>query len=79
MTGFRLEVREICALLGYYSACSGNSWNFGPFKMGPIGCLETSVRNYDHTLRNSQKEGSSQNPTNAVCHTALKQCVLVNG
>jgi hypothetical protein len=56
MSGFRLEVREICAFLGYYSACSGNSWNFGPSKMGPIGCLEMSVRNYHHMLRNSQEE-----------------------
>jgi hypothetical protein len=28
--------------------------------MGPIGCLETSVRSYHHSLRNSPEEGSSQ-------------------
>jgi len=78
MSGFRLEAREIFPILGYYSVCNGNSWNFGPFKMGPIGCLETSVRNYHHTLRNRRKERSSQNPTTAVCHRALKQRVLVN-
>jgi len=25
-------------------------------KMGPIGCPETSVRNYDHSLRNNPEE-----------------------
>jgi len=29
------------------------SW---PLKMGPIGCLETSVRNYNYTLRNVPEE-----------------------
>ena len=28
--------------------------------MGPIGCPETSVRNYHYSLRNSPEEGSSQ-------------------
>jgi len=31
----------------------------GPLKMGPIGCSETSVRNYHYSLRNSSKQSSS--------------------
>ena len=30
-----------------------------PLKMRPIGCAETSVRNYHYSLRNSPEEGSS--------------------
>jgi len=61
ISGFRREVAENCALLGYYSASSGN---FSPtfrdnlsvpssvfknltLRMGPIGCSE---RNYHHSL-----------------------------
>jgi hypothetical protein len=58
---------ENCALLDYYAASSSNSlpmfrdnlsvptW---PRKMGPIGCPETSVRNYHHSLRNNPEERS---------------------
>ena len=28
--------------------------------LGPIGCPETSVRNYHHSLRNNPEESSSQ-------------------
>jgi len=45
ISGFRSEVDENCALLGHYAASSGNflpTW----MRMGPIGCTETSVRNY---------------------------------
>jgi hypothetical protein len=31
-----------------------------PLKMGPIGCPETSLRNYHHTLRNSSEERTSR-------------------
>jgi len=31
-------------------------WILEPLKMGPIGCTETSVRNYHHTLRNITEE-----------------------
>ena len=66
---------QSCALLGYYAAGSGNSsrifrnnpsvpssrikmsWSF---KMGPLDSLETSVRNYHYTLRNSPEEGGSR-------------------
>jgi len=76
ISGFRREVDENCALLGYYATRSGNyvpkfpdnlfvtssrvfleSW---PPKMGPIGCPETSVRNYHYSLRNNPEEAGSQ-------------------
>jgi len=31
-----------------------------PLKMGPIGCTETSVRNYHYSLRNSPEKRSSR-------------------
>jgi hypothetical protein len=35
------------------------SWISCPLKMGPIGCPETSARNYGNTLRhNSEERGS---------------------
>ena len=55
---------ENCDLLGSYTASNGNSlptfWNSLPFKEGPIGCPETSVRNYHFSLRNSPEERSSR-------------------
>jgi hypothetical protein len=54
------------ALLGYHAASSGNfyrrfatldSW---PLKIGQIGCPETSLRNYDYSLRNNSEERSSR-------------------
>jgi hypothetical protein len=49
---------EIRPLLGYYVGCSGkNSFlDFGPFKKGPTGCPETSVRNYHCRLHNIPEE-----------------------
>jgi hypothetical protein len=47
------------AVLGYYAASSGNSIPKFRDKMGPIGCPETSVRNYHYSLRNNPKERSS--------------------
>jgi hypothetical protein len=78
ISGFHCAVDEICVLLGYYLAYSGNSlptfrdnlsvptWRVQIFKnrrvfrscfswtlkLGPIGCLETSMRTYHSTLRN---------------------------
>jgi hypothetical protein len=56
---------HICPLLGYYAAYIGNSlptfrsnfqgwrnWTSRPLNIGPIGCPETSVRNYHYTLYN---------------------------
>jgi len=55
ISGFRREVGEKCALLGYYFFFT--SW---PLKMGPKGCPETSVRNYHYSLRNNPEERSSR-------------------
>jgi len=35
-------------------------WISWPLKMGPIGCPETSVRNYHYTLRNIPEERRSE-------------------
>ena len=70
-----LSSSEDCALLGHYAASSGNSlhtfrgslsvhsskvqgskWKK---QMGPIGCPETSVRNYHYSLHNNPEERSS--------------------
>jgi hypothetical protein len=85
ISGFRHEVAENCALLGYYTASSGNflltfrdnlsvpSSRFkkpkevyiklrigaAGYRMGLIGCPETSVRNYYYSLRNNAEERSS--------------------
>jgi len=43
-----------CALLGYYTKNSGNSLprvrDNLPVPLGPVGCLETSMRNYHYSL-----------------------------
>ena len=48
------------ALLRYYVPSSGNSLStFRGKPLGPIGCPETSVRNYHYSLRNNPEEHSS--------------------
>ena len=48
-----------------------------PFKMGPIGCPETSVRNYHYTLRNNPEERLKSLraewclPVHVLTHTAF--------
>jgi hypothetical protein len=79
ISGFRPEVDENCALLGYYAAISGKSvptfrrnlsgpifkgqeiqeLTFFSLEDGPIGCPETSVRNYQYLLRNKPEKRSS--------------------
>jgi hypothetical protein len=51
MSGFRSKVDESWDLLRYYAASSGNSL--------PIGCPETSIRNYHYSLRNNPEKRSS--------------------
>ena len=55
ISGFRREEYDICAIPGYEAAQSivQDSW---ALKVGPIGCPETSVRNYHYTLRNIPEE-----------------------
>ena len=52
ISGFRRKEDENCDLLGCYTASSGNSL--------PIGCPETSVRNYHYSLRNNPQKRSSR-------------------
>ena len=76
ISGFLHEADEICALLGYYTAYSGNFLlsfrdNLSVsssrvkiswlLKTGPIGGPETAVRNYHYTLSNIPEERRSQN------------------
>jgi len=39
--------------------------------MRPIGCPETSVRNYHYSLRNDPEEHSSPNGINFVVHSLI--------
>ena len=65
ISGFRLGVNEIRALLGFYAAQKVSFIptfrdNISvPLKMGPIGYPETSARNYPSTLRTIAKERGS--------------------
>jgi hypothetical protein len=67
ISGFRHEVDENDALLGYYTVSSGNFfltfWDIliSPifWGLGAIGCPEMSVRNYRYTLLNNPEERSS--------------------
>jgi hypothetical protein len=76
ISDFRRDADEICALLGCYAAPNGNPLPtfrgnlsvtsprvkyLRPLKTGPIGCPETSVKDYHSTLRNTQEERRSHN------------------
>ena len=76
---------EKCALLCYYAASSGKflpAFRDNPsvpyfldslsLKMGPIGCPETSVRNYHYSLRKSPEELSSHLLRGRNCCVLLK-------
>ena len=56
ISGFCSYVDGICALLGYYAAYAGNPLLFGDnlsvLEVRPIGCPETSVKDYHQTRRN---------------------------
>jgi hypothetical protein len=56
-SGFRRQVVENCALLGYYAA--SGCWTL---RIGPIGCPETSVRNCHCWLRNNPEQRGSHLP-----------------
>jgi len=62
ISGFRLEVDDNYAVMGYYAACRGSPILKGhkscPLKVEPIGCLETSVMYYHCILNNSPEENS---------------------
>jgi hypothetical protein len=68
--GFNHKVEEICPLLGYYTACSGNSLTLFQDNLsipssrvknrGQVGFPEMSVRNSYYTLCNIPEEWRSQ-------------------
>jgi hypothetical protein len=64
ISGFRCEVDENCALLGYYAMSSGNSLGtFHDSLLVPsprVKNAETSVWNYHYSLHNNPKEHTSQ-------------------
>jgi len=77
ISGLRCEVDENCALLGYYAFSSGNflpmyrgnlsvpssGSKYERKEMGPLGCPETSVRNYHYSpFHNPQKRSSYSGP-----------------
>ena len=79
-SGFRSDVDEICALLGYYAAYSGNylptfrdnlsvpSSRTKPTpEDGEIGFPQNLVRNYQSSLRNILEERISR--TKRSCHS----------
>jgi hypothetical protein len=75
ISDFCCEVDQNCAVLGYYVASSCNylqtfrniflfknprkAFGFLTLKMLPIDCQETSIKNYNCSLRNNPEEGSS--------------------
>ena len=81
-SGFRREVAMNCSPLGYYSAISGNSLrtfrenllvpSSGCKGMGPIGCSETSVRNYHYSLQDNPDGRSSHTWT--ILHSGMVVC-----
>jgi hypothetical protein len=76
--GFRREVAENCAGLGYYAARSVFSYRHFPRgswnqRMGPIVCPETSATDYHCSLRNNPEQCSCQYVHNfASCSYTFK-------
>jgi hypothetical protein len=73
ISGLCHEVDENCAFVGYYAVCSGNflptfrgnlsapssGFKYERKEMGPLGCPETSVRNYHYSPFHNAQERSS--------------------
>jgi hypothetical protein len=90
ISGFRHEVDENCAPLGYYAASSGNllptfrnnqsipspGVKNSPLKLGPTECPETSVWNRHYSLHNNPEKRSSQVKV-MVNHLSLTLYILV--
>ena len=75
ISGFHRGVSAVFDVLGCYDLYIGiyvpkfretyrfhihSRWTASSFKMGPIGCPETSVTNYQSTLRNIPEKGRSR-------------------
>jgi hypothetical protein len=52
----KFKLSENCVVLCYCAASNGNFLPTFRDKMGPMGCPETSIRNYRHSLRNDPEE-----------------------
>jgi hypothetical protein len=89
ISGFRLEVDEIYALLNNYKACSGNflptfrdklsvpSSRAKKYYVGAICCPEMSVINYHCTLcNNPERRSSLLMNVMSVCQWAILRSVL---
>ena len=83
---FLHEIDENYAIRGYYPASNGNllprlrenlSVPYSWVKIGPTGCPEKSVRNYQHSLRNDLKEGNSQKFVNKKKKNIVKLVILL--
>jgi hypothetical protein len=70
ISGFRRDVDEICAPMGYYAASCGNRVRAGsdswPLKMGAIHYPETSLNNCHATPRNVPEERRSNRYENGA-------------
>jgi hypothetical protein len=55
----RQRLRDTTEVCPYTLEKIGYFWDSWLFKMGPIDCPETSVRNYRYTVRNSPEALSS--------------------
>jgi len=53
-----------------------DSWIFLPLKMAPTSCPETSVKNYNHTLRNMQEECKSHLLHGGILKSRKPKCSL---
>ena len=78
VSGFLREADDICAILGYYVAYGGNSLTtfrekLSVLEVGPIGCPETSVRNYQPTLRNIPEERRSY-----ICYFGIFRLFVIS-
>jgi len=67
ISGFRCDVDEVCDVLEYYPVYSGNYLlTFRDNLSGPIGCPETSVKNYHYAPHNIAEKRSSQDIGNVL-------------
>jgi hypothetical protein len=71
--GFRRDVYETCALLGYYAASCGIC-----FVSGPIRYPETSVNNYHTTPLNIPEERRYQNLTSLIQESVRVKRVCIS-
>jgi hypothetical protein len=77
ISGFRSDVDEICAHVGYYVASCGNCFGTNhrsQLQGGPIRCPETPVNNYHTTLRNVPEECRSHG---ILCFQQLSNCISI--